>query len=244
MVNKMNTLLLPLAACAVVQSVPTTTSIKEVTPIPSGVTWSLMAWGGEDDEKGYVIDVDVFETSEERIAQLKDDSHYGLCYIDVGTAEKWRPDYEQLKPYTVGKPQYEEEDWMDIEILAKDKGCDGVEIDNSDAYAAPLAMKDRFKKDLISREIVYMQWLSNAAHGLGMSIGLKNSMEISKNVHQMFEFAINKSCNQFDECKYYAPFQDAGKAIFNVEYKGEQCKSAAKWGMTKKYVEQGHLINC
>ena len=34
----------------------------------------------------------------------------------------------------------------------------------------------------------------------------------------LYDFAINEQCAQYDECDALTPFIDAGKAVFHVEY--------------------------
>ena len=36
-----------------------------------------------------------------------------------------------------------------------------------------------------------------------------------------FDFAVNEQCFEYEECEALKPFTEAGKAIFNAEYKEE-----------------------
>ena len=37
----------------------------------------------------------------------------------------------------------------------------------------------------------------------------------------VFDFAVNEQCHEFDECRAYAPFVEQGKPVFNAEYAAE-----------------------
>lgn len=37
----------------------------------------------------------------------------------------------------------------------------------------------------------------------------------------LFDFSVNEECHEYDECDVYAPFIDAGKPVFNAEYREE-----------------------
>jgi hypothetical protein len=50
-----------------------------------------------------------------------------------------------------------------------------------------------------------------------MSVGLKNSMEIIKEVSSVIHFAVNEQCSEFTECNLYREFI-ATKPVFHIEY--------------------------
>ena len=109
--------------------------------------------------------------------------------------------------------------------LAASYGCDGVEPDNMDCYdnkecwstikSPSVSSGSKVKPD----EIAYMKWLSNYAHSKGMVIGLKNALEIIRDVITSNDFAVNEECYNYDECDAYAPFTKAKKAVFSHIYK-------------------------
>jgi hypothetical protein len=56
---------------------------------------------------------------------------------------------------------------------------------------------------------------------------LKNALEISEQVLDVVEFAVNEQCHEAEkggtwDCPDYAPFTDAGKAVFNIEYHSDK----------------------
>jgi len=100
--------------------------------------------------------------------------------------------------------------------LAKQKGCDGVEPDNVDAYAQgeqetgfDLTYNDQLK---------YNGWLAETAHSKDLSIGLKNDLGQIEDLVQQFDWALNEQCWQYNECNLLQPFIQGNKAVFNCEY--------------------------
>ena len=67
-------------------------------------------------------------------------------------------------------------------------------------------------------QLAYNQWLAAAAHAHGLSIGLKNDLEQVPQLVTSFDFALNEQCFEYNECNLLAPFTQAGKAVFEVEY--------------------------
>ncbi|KAJ1556642.1 hypothetical protein HK096_011459, partial [Nowakowskiella sp. JEL0078] len=63
-----------------------------------------------------------------------------------------------------------------------------------------------------------MNYLTNTAHGLGLTIGLKNTPSMVSLVVGQFDFAVVESCAIYNECKAYLPFVEASKPVFAVEY--------------------------
>ncbi len=64
---------------------------------------------------------------------------------------------------------------------------------------------------------------------------VKNDLGQVKALEPHFDFAINEECFYYDECERLAPFTDAGKAVFHVEYEmppSEFCDSARALGFS------------
>jgi hypothetical protein len=99
--------------------------------------------------------------------------------------------------------------------LCKAKGFDGVEPDNIDGYSNstgfPLMYQD---------QIAYNQWIASAAHARGLSVGLKNDLDQVPDLEPSFDWALDEQCFQYQECDALSPFVSAGKAVFEVEYRG------------------------
>ncbi|CAG2252457.1 unnamed protein product [Mytilus edulis] len=60
--------------------------------------------------------------------------------------------------------------------------------------------------------------IKNKAHGYGLAIGLKNDVSQLDDLVGDFDFAINESCMDFDDCNRYKPFFDAIKPVFHIQY--------------------------
>ncbi|MGB5401900.1 MAG: endo alpha-1,4 polygalactosaminidase, partial [Thermoanaerobaculia bacterium] len=101
--------------------------------------------------------------------------------------------------------------------LARSKGCKGVEPDNVDAYQKasgfPLVADD---------QLAFNRWLATEAHRRGLSVGLKNDLDQVTDLEPAFDWALNEQCFEFAECDLLQPFVDAGKAVFGVEYTGDE----------------------
>jgi hypothetical protein len=69
-----------------------------------------------------------------------------------------------------------------------------------------------------AQQLGYNRWLARTAHGLGLSIALKNDLGQVRQLEPDFDFALDEQCFQYSECSALRPFSRAGKAVFEVEY--------------------------
>jgi len=212
---------------------------------PEDASWSLLAWGwnngGKDDVTNtLIVDVD-YETSVNKINQLRTNEQIVLCYFSAGTLEKWRTDYknadtttkEQWDSLIVKKMGDWNEWWLDFtgtnlsvlkELMSarlqkmKDIGCHGVEPDNVDCYDNSRCRNGRDKSTLKEDQIIYNKWLADEAHKRGMFIALKNAVGIIPDLVNHFDCAMNESCYRYNECDTYEPFIKKKKLVMNVEY--------------------------
>jgi hypothetical protein len=161
-----------------------------------------------------------------------------ICYIDVGSWEEFRPDKNQFPQSVLGK-RYEgfpNERWLDIAhfhkfasiIEARIENCaekrfDAVEPDNIAGYenktGFPLSAGDQLR---------YNRWIANQVHKRGMAVAFKNDPKQARQLVGDFDFAIVEQCFQYDECGFYKPFIDAGKAVFEAEYELPTSKFCGK----------------
>ena len=51
-----------------------------------------------------------------------------------------------------------------------------------------------------------------------MAVALKNDPRQAKQLVGDFDFAVVEECFQYEECGYFKPFIEAGKAVFEAEY--------------------------
>ena len=98
--------------------------------------------------------------------------------------------------------------------LAADKGCDGIDPDNVENY------DDGNYFGLTKQDaIIYVKKMADLAHSYGMSMGLKNGVDMVHDVLDNIEFGVNESCASSDgDCDYYQELTAAGKPVLHVEY--------------------------
>jgi len=180
-----------------------------------------------EDIPATVYIVDLFDTPERKIKNLKEKNKKVICYFNAGAYEDWREDRDKFDKKDIGKPldDWEGEYWLNINSdkvrkimvermkLAKKKGCDGVDPDNVDAYLHDTGFDITYYEQL-----EYNIFLSKNAHKLGLSIGLKNDLEQVKDLVGYFDFAVNEECHQYNECHLLEPFIKDNKPVVNIEY--------------------------
>ncbi|GES26214.1 hypothetical protein Aple_091130 [Acrocarpospora pleiomorpha] len=166
---------------------------------------------------------------------------HAICYISAGTWEDWRPDAgdfpESVKGNDVdGGPDgtWPGEKWLDVRNLAvllplmdarvakcEQAGFDSVEFDNVDSY-----QNDPGFVISPADQLAYNRALADLAHDHGLSAGLKNDLGQVADLIDWFDYAINESCQEWDECDLLDQFLVAGKAVFQVEYTDEGATAA------------------
>ena len=174
-----------------------------------------------------VYDVDSTYTDAATVAALHAKGRKAICYVNAGAWENFRPDKDAFPSTILGAQDgWPGELWLDIRQIAvlrpimaarfavcRAKGFDGIEADLVDSYTNqtgfPLTAADQLRYNLM---------LAGLAHGLGLSIGLKNDLGQVPQLVGVFDFAIDEQCFQYSECDRLTPFVKAGKAVFEVEY--------------------------
>ena len=174
-----------------------------------------------------IYDIDLFDTSADFIKNLHSQGKKVICYFSAGTYENYRIDKNDFPKHILGKTMedWEEEKWLDIRSetlipimgarldLAVIKGCDGIELDNIDAYSNDSGFDLSYNDQL-----AYNKFLANESRKRGLSVGLKNDLNQIKDLIEYFDFAVNEQCFEYNECEYLKIFIDNGKAVFNAEY--------------------------
>jgi hypothetical protein len=176
-----------------------------------------------------MFDIDMFDNSASVVASLHAKGSKVICYISAGTREKWRPDANKFPAIVLGKKVagWVGERWLDIRRidilgpimtarmdLCRSKGFDGLEPDNIDGYENPTGFPLTYQD-----QINYNTFLANEAHSRGLSIGLKNDVDQVTDLLPYFDWALDEQCFQYKECGKLVPFINAGKAVFEVEYR-------------------------
>lgn len=176
--------------------------------------------------------IDLFDTPVSTIKTIQASGSKVICYFSAGSYEPGRPDSQNFtasdKASALGG--WPGEYWLKYRStnvrnimkarldLARTKGCNGVDPDNMDAYNNANGW-GATQLDTVN----YLTFLSTEAANRGLSIGLKNSLEVmAASVVGLVQYSINEACSQYTECNVLAPFILTGKPVFNVEYpKGE-----------------------
>jgi hypothetical protein len=97
--------------------------------------------------------------------------------------------------------------------LAQQKGCDGIEADDVDARS-----NDPGFPITSAEQVAFIRALADESHARGMGFALKNDLDEVGQLVAHVDFAINEECFAYDECDLLAPFIQANKAVFQVEY--------------------------
>jgi hypothetical protein len=178
-----------------------------------------------------------------------------ICYFSAGSYEDWRTDYGNLgltKDVDYGKPLKKKEGqpgnwpgeyWFNtrndkVRTLmktrldkAKAQKCDAVDPDNIDGYFVEGGDDPDPSGFGLNQEtaIDYVKFLAREASDRGMSMGLKNGLEIVDSVRSVVQFQVNEQCteHQIDdtdptkgsECGLLQGFiKPDNKPVFHIEY--------------------------
>lgn len=211
-------------------------------PEPTTQPWQFQLQGRIDPSiKAPVFEVDGFDVSAKTVRKLHKRGRKVICYIDVGSWERYRPDRNRFPKSVIGRKYegYPNERWLDIRKYRKfakplknrirmcaRKGFDGLEPDNLAGFqnrtGFPLKAKHQLR---------FNRWIARQAHRSGLAVALKNDPDQVGKLVGNFDFAVVEQCFQYDECGRFRPFIRAGKAVFEVEYEipnREFCGAAKK----------------
>lgn len=201
--------------------------------LPQHLTWYWQLQGTvNNSEPVAAYDIDGFENTAGEIASLHGQGKHAICYIDVGTAEEFRPDDASFPASVQGDTNgWPGEKWLDIRALAtlepimtarfrmcKEKGFDAVEPDNEDGYSNstgfPLTA---------AQQLTYDEWVANEVHSLGMAVFQKNDTEQVEGLEPFYDGVIDEQCNEYSECDTLQPYLSAGKPVLDAEYSSFSC---------------------
>ncbi len=193
-----------------------------------GLTWQWQLNGEIDlDQQADVVDIDL-EVDRSVVEQYHQQGTRVICYISVGSFEDWRVDADQFPEEVLGKDYegWSGERWLDIRridllapiMLARldacaAKGFDGVEPDNMQIWdnetGFPVTYDDQLR---------YALWLAEEAHKRGLAIGQKNASDQTKDLVNVFDFAILEDAFYYGWAEDLLPYIQAGKPVFAAEY--------------------------
>lgn len=195
---------------------------------PRRLTWYWQLQGKIDNSRAAAAyDVDGFDTSASEVSRLHRLGRHVICYIDVGTWERWRADSADFPPSVRGRPNgWPGERWLDIRravvrrLMAQRlrqqcqaKGFDAVEPDNIDEYQANSGFSIT-----AADQLAYDEWVARQAHALGLAVLQKNDPDQAATLEPYFDGALAEQCNQYSECSLFRPYLSAGKPVLDAEY--------------------------
>jgi hypothetical protein len=176
-----------------------------------------------------VYDIDGFDNTAATVAALHAAGDHAICYIEVGAAENYRPDYSSFPAADLGATMqgYSSERYLNINdpavlqviearvAMCHSKGFDAVEPDIDDSYTDNTGFSISE-----AQNVTYDATLAAYAHSLGMGWALKNGDDASfaAALQPTSDFVLDEQCHEYDTCASFAPFAVAGKAVLEVEY--------------------------
>ena len=203
------------------------TAQAQWTP-PAHLTWYWQLTGNVNWSYNVAAyDVDGFETTAAQVSALHAAGKHAICYIDVGTWEKFRPDAGEFPRSVLGRGNgWPGERWLDIRRLSvleplmrariemcAHKGFDALEPDNIDGYSNHTGFP------LTAREqLSYDEWVAHEAHSVGLAVFEKNDPEQARQLEPYFDGVLDEQCNQYSECSSFKPYLAAGKPVLDAEY--------------------------
>lgn len=173
--------------------------------------------------------IDLEDTSQSKINQIKANNKKVICYFSAGSWENWRSDAAAFPASVKGNTMsgWPDEKWLDVRQLsilmpimearldkAVNKGCDAVDPDNVDGWDGNNTGFPISKYDQMS----YIAALSNAAHARGLAISMKNNPNLINYMSTYIDFAVIEQCHEYNECDAYLVMPQQGKAAFQIEY--------------------------
>lgn len=212
-------------------------------PMDRSWQWQIdgnrLDFGPAQSGKTAVYDIDVDWYSAADVAKLHGLGQYVVGYTVVGVWESYRPDAAEFPKSVIGgKTGWDGERWLDIRpaalaqykgILerrfdaAKAKGFDAVEGDYQNNLGdCPPKKPGCFPTSLADQE-AFNRWYIDAVHTRGMAAVLKNAPEYAQKYASWgYDAALVEQCHEFNECSGYKAFVQAGKPVWNAEYKRSQ----------------------
>jgi hypothetical protein len=196
---------------------------------PQQLTWYWQLSGTPKIEPVMAIDIDGFDNGASEVAALHAVGQRAICYIDVGTAENWRPDYGKFPASVMGASNgWPGENWLNVADLAtlepimtarfemcQAAGYDAVEPDNMDGYENSTGFPIT-----AAQQATYDEWVAQEVHSLGMAVFEKNDSDQASTLEPYFDGVIDEQCNEYSACSAYNPYLGAGKPVLNAEYTG------------------------
>jgi hypothetical protein len=191
------------------------------------LTWYWQLQGRVRMENVDVTDMDGFDNGAAEVRRMHARGQHVICYVDVGSWERWRPDARTFPLAVRGKSNgWPGERWLDVRQLSvlepimrarfamcARKGFDAVEPDNMDGFENPTGFRIT-----AAQQLTYDRWVARAVHRLGLAVFEKNDPEQAAKLQPSFDGVLDEQCNQYHECAAFRPYLRAGKPVLNAEY--------------------------
>jgi len=184
-----------------------------------------------------VYDIDGENSTAADVAAIHATGAAAVCYVDVGTLEHGRSDFNQFPSSVVGPvvSGWPNENWLLVTAANQSiilpimktrfinwcqaKGFDAIEPDNIDGWTNISGISQ-------ADNLAYVSAIGQLAHALPLSIGLKNlATDLSgsdlSTFASNFDWALQEQCYEYSDCSAYTQagsFLPLGKAVFDVEY--------------------------
>jgi hypothetical protein len=179
------------------------------------------------------LELDGFETSTAFVAAANAAGTKTICYISIGTAESFRPDYQQLTSLPGARghafPGFDGDFYLNINMwtsfipvmdarlrMCRDKGFQLVDFDVIDAFEGDPDTLGFTASE--QTQLDYVQDMARRAQEYRLGTVQKNASALSETLEPHFDAALYEECVRLDFCDSAAPYLRAGKPVFNVEY--------------------------
>lgn len=191
------------------------------------MSWDWQLQGRLVVRKADMLDVDGFETPATTIREIHRRAgltlphERAICYLSLGSWERYRPDEARWPRAALGSTLggYPDEHWVDVRQLqallplidarlgmCARKGFDGVEVDNIDGWdnhsGFPLTPQDAEP---------WLAAIANETHALRMFVLWKNDPYLASFGLRYFDGALSEQCFEYREC---TAGQNAGITFF------------------------------
>jgi len=197
-----------------------------------------------------VYDIDGNNNTSATVDALHARGAHVICYVPVG---EWTPYiYDANDPKWAplkGQPFNGVDRWLntnpagpnyhtllELETLqfenCKNKGFDAIQPDGADE-AEGHGVSFNGTPLTVAEVNAYLIQLVSIAHSVGLSIGQLGYLDQTVALAPYFDFAIVESCFPAGQCGLTAPYANAHKAIFEIEYTASPnafCPAAAAGG--------------
>jgi hypothetical protein len=211
-----------------------------------------------------IFDLDMFDTPASVVAKLHAMGRRVMCYVDVGTWERWRPDADKFPKSVLGRRdgRWVGERWLDIRQtailepimgdrfdLCKRKGFDGVDPDNLDGYENRTGFPLTY-----AQQLTYDTWVAQAVHARGLTVDQKGDNDQVKDLVKIYDFAVVEQCYAQGWCDQFAVYTKTNRLVVDVEYglpreefAKKTCPDAARYDETailKKLELTAWIVTC